>query len=99
MRWGITSQSSDAARVIQICLTEAARSDIFVGFFGQRYGWHGKDDDDLQKNFNNALPSFPWIDNYRDKSVTELEFLQGHLNNPGAIPACICFRSKVWLYS
>ncbi|CAD5111484.1 DgyrCDS793 [Dimorphilus gyrociliatus] len=94
MRWGITSQSSDAARVIQICLAEAARSDIFVGFYGQRYGWHGENDKTLQKNFDNALPSFPWIDKYRDRSVTELEFLAGHLNNPGKIPACLCFRDK-----
>ncbi|KAK7504283.1 hypothetical protein BaRGS_00004587 [Batillaria attramentaria] len=96
MRWGITSQAADDAQVINICLREVDRSDIFVGFFGQRYGWHGADDDLLQKNFDNAVGRYPWLDNVRDKSVTELEFLHGHLNNPGALPAAICFRDKAY---
>lgn len=61
----------------------------------QRYGWHGRNDDNLQDNFDNALGRYPWLENFRDKSVTELEFLHGHLNNPGALPAVICFRDKV----
>ncbi|CAD5125410.1 DgyrCDS13642 [Dimorphilus gyrociliatus] len=94
MRWGITAQSAQAARVIDICLRECARSDIFVGFYGQRYGWHGEYDETLQKNFDNAKEKFPWIDKYRDRSMTELEFMEGHLNDPGKMPACICFRDK-----
>jgi hypothetical protein len=35
MRWGITSQAADQAQVINICLREVDRSDLFVGFFGQ----------------------------------------------------------------
>ena len=61
----------------------------------QRYGWHGADDAVLQENFNEALGLFPWLDKYRDRSVTELEFLHGHLNNPGNLPTYICFRDKV----
>lgn len=38
---------------------------------------------------------YPWLEDFRDRSVTELEFVHGHLNNPGALPACICFRDKV----
>ena len=64
----------------------------------QRYGWHGADDAALQENFEEALGLFPWLENYRDKSVTELEFLHGHLNDPGALPAYICFRDKVGYY-
>lgn len=94
MRWGITSEASSSSQVINICLRELDRSDFFAGFFGQRYGWHGRDDDNLQDNFNNALGRYPWLENFRDKSVTELEFLHGHLNNPGALPAVICFRDK-----
>ena len=37
MRWGITTEASDSAQVISICLREIDRSDIFVGFFGQVY--------------------------------------------------------------
>ncbi|OWF34800.1 hypothetical protein KP79_PYT14199 [Mizuhopecten yessoensis] len=94
MRWGITSESSATAQVINICLKELDRSDMFIGFFGQRYGWHGADDTSLQKNFDNAAGSYPWVSTFRDRSVTELEFLHGHLNNPGALPAFLCFRDK-----
>ena len=61
----------------------------------QRYGWHGVDDKSLQENFDNAIENYPWLEKYRDKSVTELEYLHGHLNNPGHLPAVICFRDKV----
>ena len=63
--------------------------------FKQRYGWHGLDDPDLQDNMTNAAKKYPWIDNYRDKSVTEIEFLHGHLNSPGQIPAVLAFRDQV----
>ncbi|KAI8784545.1 TPR repeat-containing protein isoform X1 [Biomphalaria glabrata] len=96
MRWGITSEAADNAQVINICLREIDRSDVFIGFFGQRYGWHGESDELLQRNFDNAMQKYPWLVNYRGKSVTELEFLHGHLNNPGAIPASICFRDKAY---
>ncbi|XP_052798547.1 TPR repeat-containing protein DDB_G0287407-like isoform X1 [Mya arenaria] len=96
MRWGITAESSDKAQVINICLREIDRSDMFVGFFGQRYGWHGADDAGLQKNFDNALPRYPWLADVRDRSVTELEFLHGFLNNPGYIPATLFFRDKMY---
>ncbi|KAK3592936.1 hypothetical protein CHS0354_011736 [Potamilus streckersoni] len=94
MRWGITAESSENAQVINICLRELDRSDMFVGFFGQRYGWHGAEDKVLQQNFDNAVGRYPWLNDVRDKSVTELEFLHGHLNNPGKLPACIYFRDK-----
>ena len=35
MRWGITLEAADEAQVINICLREIDRSDVFVGFFGQ----------------------------------------------------------------
>ncbi|XP_062578941.1 TPR repeat-containing protein DDB_G0287407-like isoform X2 [Saccostrea cucullata] len=94
MRWGITSEASASSQVINICLRELDRSDFFAGFFGQRYGWHGRDDSSLQDNFDNAVGRYPWLDKVRDRSVTELEFLHGHLNNPGALPAVLCFRNK-----
>ncbi|XP_005111748.1 TPR repeat-containing protein DDB_G0287407 [Aplysia californica] len=96
MRWGITSEAADNAQVINICLREIDRSDVFIGFFGQRYGWHGDSDDLLQRNFDNAVGRYPWLDKVRDKGVTELEFLRGHLNQPGEIPAVICFRDKAY---
>ena len=49
----------------------------------------------MQENFDEALGLFHWLDKYRDRSVTELEFLHGHLNHPGNLPTYICFRDKV----
>ncbi|XP_033755344.1 TPR repeat-containing protein DDB_G0287407-like [Pecten maximus] len=96
MRWGITTESSASAQVINLCLKELDRSDMFIGFFGQRYGWHGVDDAALQENFDNATSAYPWVSSVRDKSVTELEFIHGHLNNPGSLPAYLCFRDKAY---
>ena len=44
-----------------------------------------------------AQHDYPWLAEYRGKAVTELEFLHGHLRNPGRIPACFYFRDKVSL--
>ncbi|XP_022080211.1 TPR repeat-containing protein DDB_G0287407-like [Acanthaster planci] len=96
MRWGITSDHSKQALTIEICLRELDRSDMIVGFFGQRYGWHGSKDEMLQKTFDYAVSRFPFIDNFRDRSVTELEFLHGHLNKPGARAASFFFRDKAY---
>ena len=63
-------------------------------YFQQRYGWHGENDL-LQKSFDVAAVKYPWINGYRDRAVTELEYLHGHLNNPGARAACFFFRDKV----
>ncbi|XP_071079623.1 TPR repeat-containing protein DDB_G0287407-like [Haliotis cracherodii] len=94
MRWGITSEAAENAQTVSICLRELDRSDMFVGFFGQRYGWFGKNDEALQKNIEKAIMRYPWLDGHRGKSVTEMEFLHGHLNTPGSMPAIICFRDK-----
>jgi len=93
MRWGITSEMSSNAATIEICLREMDRSDMIVGFFGQRYGWHGLDVL-LQKSFDVAAVKYPWLNDYREKAVTELEFLHGHLRDPGKRAACFFFRDK-----
>ena len=93
LRWGITSEMSSDHQTINTCLREIDRSDIFVGLYGQRYGWHGKDDEALQKNMDRAAEAFPWVEQYRDRSATEMEFLHGHINKPGQMPACFAFRN------
>lgn len=60
----------------------------------QRYGWHGFDNL-LQKSFDVAAVKYPWLNDYRERAVTELEFLHGHLRNPGKRAACFFFRDKV----
>ncbi|XP_070581459.1 TPR repeat-containing protein DDB_G0287407-like [Ptychodera flava] len=96
LRWGITTEKTSNAVTLEVCLREVERSDVFVGFFGQRYGWNGVDDDLLQRNFDVAAKTKPWLNNYRDRSATEVEFLHGHLNRPGDKPACFFFRNKAY---
>ncbi|KAL8596645.1 hypothetical protein ACOMHN_051974 [Nucella lapillus] len=95
MRWGITEVAAMDRQVVNICLREIDRSDIFVGFYAQRYGWHGSTDTSLQQNIDLCVKRYPWLAKVRDRSVTEMEFLHGHLNKPGALPATFAFRAKV----
>ena len=81
-RWGITEESSSAANTVSICLNEVSRADLFVGFFGARYGWHGSSDSSLQLAIDKAIPQYPWLEQYRDRSVTEMEFLEARLRHP-----------------
>ncbi|XP_077991343.1 TPR repeat-containing protein DDB_G0287407-like [Glandiceps talaboti] len=94
LRWGITSEKTSNAGTVEVCLREIDRSDLFVGFFGQRYGWNGVHDELLQRSFDVAATKYPWLKQYRDRSVTEIEFLHGHLNEPGYKAACFFFRDK-----
>ncbi|ESO89421.1 hypothetical protein LOTGIDRAFT_234276 [Lottia gigantea] len=94
MRWGITEESTEKAQTVNICLREIDRTDIFIGIYAQRYGWHGENDKDLQRNINNASDRYPWIKHHRNASVTAIEYLHGHLNKPGDLPACFAFRDK-----
>lgn len=61
----------------------------FIGILGERYGWHQTDfnhenpvhDELLEKTFNNAIDNgYTWLEEYRDRSVTELEIIHGVLN-------------------
>ena len=61
----------------------------------QRYGWHGVKDEMLQKNIENAVQRYPWLKDVKERSVTEFEFLHGHLNSPGKTPSILAFRNKV----
>jgi hypothetical protein len=38
LRWGITDEQQSGNQTLHICLKEIDMSDIFVGFFGERYG-------------------------------------------------------------
>ena len=94
LRWGITSEMASDNQTFNTCLREVDRSDIFVGMYGRRYGWHGGNDETFQKNIEKASDRFPWVKRYRDRSATELEFLHGHLNDPGHMAACFAFRDQ-----
>ncbi|XP_077980178.1 TPR repeat-containing protein DDB_G0287407-like [Glandiceps talaboti] len=96
LRWGITSEKMSNAGTVEVCLREIDRSDLFVGFYGQRYGWNGAKDEHLQRNLDVAAIKYPWVNQYRDRSVTEIEFLHGFLNEPGKRTSCFFFRAKAY---
>lgn len=86
-RWGITSEESAGGKVLDLCLNEIDKSrPYFLGILGQRYGWSQQSssitDRSLQATFDSALEKYPWVDSYRDRSITELEMLYGALFYP-----------------
>lgn len=76
LRWGITEEQAQQGKTIPVCLDEIDRCrPYFLGMLGERYGW-------IPDNYKEDLLEVqPWIRNHLDKSVTELEFLYGLLND------------------
>ena len=89
LRWGITAEQSGDGQVINICLNAVERSrPFFITCLGERYGWSrgpekGQDGHDelYQRTLDNAKEHFPWIADYEDRAVTELEIMQAFLYN------------------
>lgn len=89
LRWGVTSEESSGGAVVRLCLQEIdACRPFFVGLLGERYGWHlppaGADyvDNLLEQTMDIGEARYPWVAEYRDRSVTELEMLHGALLRP-----------------
>ena len=81
LRWGITEEQAERGEVLPICLEEIKRCrPYFIGLLGERYGWIP---DTISEE---VVEREPWVKMYADdkdkKSVTELEILQGVLNDP-----------------
>lgn len=72
LRWGITTEQAAEGKVLPLCLEEIQRCrPFFIGLLGERYGW-----------VPSAIPADliqvqPWLLNYPNRSVTELEILHG----------------------
>jgi hypothetical protein len=102
LRWGVTSEQSGSGQVIKICFDEVERSrPYFVASLGFRNGWalsSDYKDELLEKTFDIGTIAYPWVRDARDRSVTELEILQGLLNAPEAMPrAFVYFRDVSYL--
>ncbi|KAH3743270.1 tetratricopeptide repeat protein [Pelomyxa schiedti] len=84
LRWGITAEQSESGNTISICLSEVDRCrPWFFCMLGDRYGWSHTEntrDDLLTKTFAHASSQFPWIMNFTDRSITELEIRHAVLN-------------------
>jgi hypothetical protein len=77
LRWGVTDEASSEGRVLPLCLAEIDRCrPYFIGILGERYGW-------VPHSIPEQLyDTYPWIREYRQHSVVELEFLYGALLSP-----------------
>ncbi|EAL63771.1 TPR repeat-containing protein [Dictyostelium discoideum AX4] len=80
LRWGVTSNQSEQSTGLSMCLKELEKCNILIGLFGERYGWSSQEKQDpksqqlLQSTLDRAIQDFPWVKNYRDSSITEIEF-------------------------
>ncbi|XP_078508765.1 telomerase protein component 1 isoform X2 [Lissotriton helveticus] len=96
LRWGITEEESRSNRQLGLCLSEVARSQIFIGILGDRYG-HVPQEYDLPN-----LPHFEWLQSYaRGASITELEAMQFLKNMPSSSHpnALFYFRDPAFISS
>ncbi|MBN2246144.1 MAG: tetratricopeptide repeat protein [Candidatus Aminicenantes bacterium] len=76
LRWGVTREQAENGAVLSICLEEIDQCQpYFIGLLGDRYGW-------IPDHIPPALvDAYPWLDKYRDRSLTEMEILHGVLND------------------
>lgn len=104
-RWGITNEDSAGGKVLDLCLNEIDKCrPYFLGILGQRYGWSQQsssiNDRSLAETFDIAAEKHPWVDSYRDRSVTEVEMLHGALFHPSLAPnAHFYLRNESYLDS
>ncbi len=80
LRWGITNEQRAEGQVLPICLDEIKKCrPFFIAILGERYGW-----DKLELS-DDLLNREPWLGNYPNCSVTELEILHA-INEREDIP-------------
>lgn len=77
LRWGITDEQKAEGKVLPICLAEIEHCrPYFIGMLGERYGWI---DDEIPQA---VVEQYEWLNEFKGKSVTELEILHGVLRDP-----------------
>jgi len=93
LRWGVTEEQASEGKVLPICLEEIKRCrPYFIGILGERYGWVP---DTISQDL---IDHEPWLKTHLTHSVTELEILQGVLNDPNiAEHAFFYFRDPQYL--
>lgn len=77
LRWGITEESAAEGKILPICLAEIDRCrPFFIGILGERYGHIPREIS------SDLIESHPWLTEYCEHSVTEIEICHGALRNP-----------------
>jgi len=105
LRWGLTSDESGSGKVVKICLEEVENcAPWFIGCLGFRNGWcltEGKDnpgDELLHKTIEIGEKYYPWIKDFKYKSVTEIEVQHGVFNEIHKTPRLFFYiRSACFL--
>eukprot|EP00727_Mastigamoeba_balamuthi_P008715 m51a1_g4466 hypothetical protein (1454) ;mRNA; f:212409-226250 len=105
LRWGVTGAQSEQATMLLMCLREVEKSSAVIGLYGERYGWSITTEGDtshndlLARSFELAAKEFPWINDYRDRSVTELEMrmVLRHEHSGDPKPAWFYLRDAYFL--
>jgi tetratricopeptide (TPR) repeat protein len=78
LRWGISSEDAENGKVLPICLAEISRCQLMIVMLGERYGW-------IPGSLDPAVvQEYPWLDQCRGNSLTELEIKHGALNCPAS---------------
>ncbi|XP_066579076.1 telomerase protein component 1 isoform X2 [Amia ocellicauda] len=71
LHWGVSEEESSRHRMVELCLSEVCRSQLFVGILGERYGLVP-----TERSLP-ELPQYDWLKRaHPGLSVTELEILQ-----------------------
>ncbi len=73
LRFGATKEN-DEPSAVAVCLKRVEESDYFLGLLGERYGT------ELKPKQIDACIEFPWVEDYQDRSATELEILHALLD-------------------
>jgi len=79
LRWGITTEEASEGKVLPLCLAEIQRCrPYFIGLLGERYGWVPEE----SAIPRDLLETQPWLKEFPNHSVTELEIIYGVLRDP-----------------
>lgn len=91
LRWGITQEQAN--EILPLCLEEVRRCrPFFIGLLGERYGSRlkGVPDEVLERE--------PWLEEYLQQSLTELEIMHGVFRERNVqVPAFFYFRDPAYL--
>ncbi len=95
LRWGITEDQQARGEVLSICLEEIEECrPYFLGLLGERYG-------SIPSRLDPVLVAQePWLQQYENRSITELEIVHGVLRDPSmAGRAFFYFRDPAYARS
>eukprot|EP01114_Cavostelium_apophysatum_P020769 TRINITY_DN704_c1_g1_i1.p1 TRINITY_DN704_c1_g1~~TRINITY_DN704_c1_g1_i1.p1 ORF type:complete len:1493 (-),score=434.68 TRINITY_DN704_c1_g1_i1:288-4766(-) len=108
LRWGVTGIQNEQAATLLMCLREIEKSNIFIGMYGERYGWclsqngfrnPSNQDELLKRSIDIAKKEFPWISDFKDRSVSEIEMRTVLSHSVGTKASFFYFRDPYYIES